>query len=254
MSKNKKNGMAALVSGCSRGIGRAICLRLERDGYHVIANDLPRQQEALESLAAEIADAGGRFDWVTGDVSDEAEVAATVARAAEMAGRLDLLVNNAGILTANRVDDISHDEWDKTFAVNAKGTFLMSRAVLPHMRALRRGRIVNIASIGGKRGAPGEAHYCASKAAVIEFTRVLAMETAKQGITVNCVCPGVIDTKMGRHNFPDDVSRRKMHEITAMGRIGQPEDVVGTVSFFASDDAAFITGQSLNVCGGIQFD
>jgi len=124
---------------------------------------------------------------------------------------------------------------------------------LRHFRDRGAGRIVNIASIGGKRGGPGQSHYCASKAAVINFTQVLAMEVAKDGITVNAVCPGIIDTDMGRNNYRDEASLRQVKEKTAMGRLGYPADVVGAVAFFASDDAAFITGQSLNVDGGIIF-
>jgi 3-oxoacyl-[acyl-carrier protein] reductase len=135
--------------------------------------------------------------------------------------------------------------------VNAKGTFLVTQALLPHMRARRYGRIVNIASIGGKHGAPEQAHYSASKAAVMGFTRVLAQEVGQDGITANCICPGIIVTDMGRTNLEDPATRDQWVRITAMRRLGQPEDVAGPVCFLASDAAAFVTGQSLNVCGGI---
>jgi 3-oxoacyl-[acyl-carrier protein] reductase len=223
------------------------------EGYYVLANDLPQHQPELETLRESIAAAGGRCDIVAGDVSAPKSVAAIVAEANDIAGKIDVLINNAGVLSVYPVDEIPGDEWDRMFRVNAKGTFLMSQAVLPQMRQRKSGRIVNIASIGGKRGGPGEAHYCASKAAVVNFTQTLAMEVAKDGITANSVCPGVIDTEMGRHNYPDEVSLQRMYDITAIGRLGMPEDVVGAVGFFASEDAAFITGQSLNVCGGIIF-
>jgi 3-oxoacyl-[acyl-carrier protein] reductase len=135
--------------------------------------------------------------------------------------------------------------------VNAKGTFLVTQAVLPHMRARRYGRIVNIASIGGKHGAPLQAHYSASKAAVMGFTRVLAQEVGQYGITANCVCPGIIVTEMGRTNLADQKNVERWTAITALRRLGQPEDVAGPVVFLASDASAFVTGQSLNVCGGI---
>ena len=136
-------------------------------------------------------------------------------------------------------------------AVNAKGTFLVTQALLPHMRARRYGRIVNIASIGGKHGAPLQAHYSASKAAVMGFTRVLAQEVGADGITANCVCPGIIVTEMGRTNLADQANVDKWTAVTALRRLGQPEDVAGPVVFLASDQSAFVTGQSLNVCGGI---
>lgn len=135
--------------------------------------------------------------------------------------------------------------------VNAKGTFLVIQAVLPEMKRRGYGRICNIASIGGKHGAPEQAHYSASKAAVMGFTRVLAQEVGPFGITANCVCPGIILTDMGRVNLDDPAVRDVWKGKTAMARIGDPEDVVGPVAFFCSDDSAFVTGQSLNVDGGI---
>ena len=137
--------------------------------------------------------------------------------------------------------------------VNAKGSFMVIQAFLPAMKARRYGRIVNIASIGGKHGAPEQAHYSASKAAVMGFTRVLAQEVGPLGITANCVCPGIIMTDMGRVNLEDPEIRAAWQGRTAMARIGDPEDVVGPVAFFASDDSAFVTGQTLNVDGGIVF-
>ena len=173
------------------------------------------------------------------------------AKAIAAAGRVDALVNNAGILIANSVEDLGEDQWDAVLDVNAKGTFLVTQALLPHMRERRYGRIVNVASIGGKHGAPLQAHYSASKAAVMGFTRVLAQEVGADGITANCVCPGIIVTEMGRTNLEDQANVAKWVGITALRRLGQPEDVAGPVAFLASDAAAFVTGQTLNVCGGI---
>ena len=175
------------------------------------------------------------------------------AKAIEEFGPVDVLVNNAGVLSVHRVEELDPDEWDRMFRVNVKGTFLMTQALLKHFRQRGAGRIINIASIGGKLSAAGQVHYCASKAAVIRFTQGLAMELGDIGITVNAVCPGIIDTEMGRNNFLVEESLRNCKARTALGRIGKPEDVVGAVSFFASDDAAFISGQTLNVCGGIVF-
>jgi NAD(P)-dependent dehydrogenase (short-subunit alcohol dehydrogenase family) len=246
-------GQAALITGCSRGIGRAVAKRMAAEGYHVLANDLEQQRAALETLRDDIAAAGGRCDIIAGDVSTPESVARIVAEADEVVGKIDVLINNAGVLSEYAVEDLEPGEWDRMFQVNAKGTFLMAKALLGQFKEAGRGRIVNIASIGGKRGGPREAHYCASKAAIISFTQTLAREVGLHGITVNAVCPGVIDTEMGRHNFKDEDALLWIKDITAMGRVGQPEDVVGAVSFFASDDAGFITGQALNVCGGIVF-
>lgn len=243
----------ALVTGASRGIGRAIARRFASEGYVVIANDIAAQGAALADLAREIAAAGGRCEEIIADVGDPAQVTAMAAKAIEEFGPVDVLVNNAGVLSVHRVEELDPDEWDRMFRVNVKGTFLMTQALLKHFRQRGAGRIINIASIGGKLSAAGQVHYCASKAAVIRFTQGLAMELGDIGITVNAVCPGIIDTEMGRNNFLVEESLRNCKARTALGRIGKPEDVVGAVSFFASDDAAFITGQTLNVCGGIVF-
>ena len=168
-------------------------------------------------------------------------------------GALDVLVNNAGVLTVSKVDDLTEAAWDRVFEVNAKGVFLVTQAVIPHMKERREGRIIHIASIGGKRGGPGQAHYCSSKGAVIEFTRVLAMELGPFGITVNAVCPGIILTEMGRNNLGSQAEIDKWTDATCLKRLGEPEDVVGSVAFFAGEDSSYITGQSLNVCGGIIF-
>jgi len=253
MVPQRGNDKVALVTGASRGIGRAIAERLGAEGYRVFVNDLEARRAELDEAAAAIRTAGGTADIVTCDVSDSVSVAAMAQACLSRGGGLDVLVNNAGVLSVHPVGEIEPEEWDRMFDVNAKGTFLMVKAFLPHFRSRQAGRIVNIASIGGKRGGVGQSHYCASKAAVINFTQVLALEVAMDGITANAVCPGIIDTEMGRNNYRDAESLRKVKEKTAMGRLGTPEDVVGAVAFFASDDAAFITGQTLNVDGGIIF-
>jgi 3-oxoacyl-[acyl-carrier protein] reductase len=167
------------------------------------------------------------------------------------AGHVDVVVNNAGILIPAAFENIEEGVWDAVLNVNAKGAFLVTQAFLPHMKERRYGRIVNIASIGGKHGAPEQAHYSASKAAIMGFTRVLAQEVGPFGITANCVCPGIIVTDMGRVNLDDKAVAQRWIDKTAMARLGQPEDVAGPVCFFASDNSTFVTGQSLNVCGGI---
>jgi 3-oxoacyl-[acyl-carrier protein] reductase len=241
----------ALVTGASRGIGRACALGLAQTGFDVVLNDIAAQQDRLEGVSREIAVLGRRAWMLTADVSDAAAVRAMAEAAIAAAGHIDALVNNAGILIANSVEDLQEAQWDAVMDVNAKGTFLVTQALLPHMRARKYGRIVNIASIGGKHGAPLQAHYSASKAAIMGFTRVLAQEVGVDGITANCICPGIIVTDMGRTNLDDPATRDQWVRITALRRLGQPEDVAGPVCFLASDAAAFVTGQSLNVCGGI---
>jgi len=240
-----------LVTGASRGIGKACALGLARRGFDVVVNDIERQRAMLDETKREIEALGRKSVAFIADVSSKAEVQAMVAGAIEAFGQVDALLNNAGILIPGLVETLDEAVWERVMDVNAKGTFLVTQALLPHMRARGYGRIVNIASIGGKHGAPEQAHYSASKAAIMGFTRVLAQEVGKFGITANCVCPGIIYTDMGRTNLDDPAVQAQWVKITALGRVGQPEDVVGAVCFFASDDAAFITGQTLNVCGGI---
>ncbi len=245
------NGRTALVTGASRGIGQAIALGLARDGFDVVVNDIERQRGELDAVAAEINALGRRGTAVTADVSNRAEVAAMVAAALAASGRIDAVVNNAGILIPGPVETLAEETWDAVMDVNAKGTFLVIQAVLPHMRERGYGRLVNIASIGGKHGAPEQAHYSASKAAIMGFTRVLAQEVGPFGITANCVCPGIIVTEMGRTNLSEQATVDLWVGRTALRRLGHPEDVVGPACFLASDASAFVTGQSLNVCGGI---
>jgi 3-oxoacyl-[acyl-carrier protein] reductase len=245
------NGRTALVTGASRGIGRAIALGLAADGFDMVLNDIERQRDELEAVAGEIARIGRRAIPLFADVGNRDQVRAMVATGLAQAGQIDVVVNNAGILIPNLVENLLEQEWDAVMDINAKGTFLVVQALLPHMRERGYGRIVNIASIGGKHGAPEQAHYSASKAAVMGFTRVLAQEVGQFGITANCICPGIIVTDMGRTNLSEQASIDKWVGITALRRLGQPEDVVGPACFLASDASAFVTGQSLNVCGGI---
>ena len=243
----------ALVTGASRGIGAAIAVGLARRGYDVALNGLADQADHLNKVAEEITGMGRRAEVFPADVSDKAAVDAMAGDVLAVFGGIDAIVNNAGILIAGEVDGLPETTWNAVMDVNAKGSFMVIQAFLPAMKARGYGRIVNIASIGGKHGAPEQAHYSASKAAVMGFSRVLAQEVGPLGITVNCVCPGIILTDMGRVNLEDPAIRAAWQAKTAMARIGDPEDVVGAVAFFASDDSAFVTGQTLNVDGGIVF-
>ncbi|TQF27970.1 3-oxoacyl-ACP reductase [Bradyrhizobium sp. UNPF46] len=241
----------AIVTGASRGIGRAIALGLARRGYDLALTDIAAQEKVLLETVAEVKELGRRCIPVLGDVSDAADCRRAVAEAVRGLGHVDVLVNNAGILRLATIDELTTETWDQTFAVNTRGVFQMTQALVPHMKERKYGRIVNIASLAARTGGQGQSHYAASKSAVVGFTRVSSMEFGGFGITVNAVCPGIIMTEMGMNNLRDPERVAYFEKVTDLHRLGQPEDVVGPVAFFASDDSAFVTGQALNVDGGI---
>jgi NAD(P)-dependent dehydrogenase (short-subunit alcohol dehydrogenase family) len=243
----------AVVTGAARGIGRTLAIGLAQAGYDVAVTDLPSQDGGLSETQAAIEEAG-RKAWVEPmNVSNKAEVDAAFGRIIEKAGKIDVLVNNAGILKPSTLENLSEKDWDAHMDVNTKGVLLTCQAVLPSMRKRKSGRIVNIASIAGRQGVATQGHYAATKAAVITLTRVLAQEVGMDGITVNAICPGIILTEMGKNNLGSDEAIRHWEQVTALKRLGMPEDLVGPLLFFASDQSAFVTGQALNVCGGIYF-
>ncbi|WP_370880053.1 SDR family NAD(P)-dependent oxidoreductase [Shinella sedimenti] len=246
-------GSVAVVTGASRGIGRAIAVGLAEFGYDVAILDLGAQRAALDETAAEIRAAGRKAFVHELDVTSKAEIEATVASILAEAGGIDVLVNNAGILKLSTLEDLSEKDWDAHFDVNAKGVLLMCQAVLPQMRVKKSGRIINIASIAGRQGVAMQGHYAATKSTVITLTRVLAQEVGMDGITVNAICPGIILTEMGRNNLGSDEAIRHWETVASLKRLGYPEDIIGPVRFFASSQSDFVTGQSLNVCGGIYF-
>jgi 3-oxoacyl-[acyl-carrier protein] reductase len=246
-------GSVAVVTGASRGIGRAIAVGLAEFGYDVAILDLGAQRAALDETAAEIRAAGRRAFVHELDVTSKPEIESTVASILAEAGGIDVLVNNAGILKLSTLEDLSEKDWDAHFDVNAKGVLLMCQAVLPQMRAKKSGRIINIASIAGRQGVAMQGHYAATKSTVITLTRVLAQEVGMDGITVNAICPGIILTEMGRNNLGSDEAIRHWETVASLKRLGYPEDIIGPVRFFASNQSDFVTGQSLNVCGGIYF-
>jgi NAD(P)-dependent dehydrogenase (short-subunit alcohol dehydrogenase family) len=243
----------AVVTGAGRGIGRALAVGLARFGYNIVAADLSSQATALAETVKEVEDTGHRAYAKLTDVASKESVNACVWSVLEEAGRIDVLVNNAGILRPSLLQDLSEKSWDDHFNINAKGVLLMCQAVLPHMRARKSGRVINIASIAGRQGVPTQGHYAATKSTVITLTRVLAQEVGMDGVTVNAICPGIILTEMGRSNLGSEAAIRHWEEVAALKRLGAPEDIVGPVCFFASDQSSFVTGQALNVCGGIYF-
>ncbi len=237
----------ALVTGASRGIGRAIAARLARQGWAVCINYRQRQ-DCAESLADQLRQEGCRVMCCQADVSDRQEVMDMVSRIRDTLGPVSLLVNNAGISGQSLFQDTDEAAWRRFFAVNVDGAYHTAQAVLPDMLHEHAGCMVNISSMWGLRGASCEVAYSATKAAIIGLTRSLAAELAPSGIRVNCVAPGVIQTDMlwelGREVVP------QLTEQTPIGRLGTPEDIAAAVAFFASEDAGFITGQVLTCDGG----
>lgn len=238
----------ALITGASRGIGRACALRLSEKGYSVAAVYL--QNDAMaHSLKEEIESAGGECEIFKCDVSDPYRVSEVVNSVVERFGKVDVLVNNAGIAGQKLFDEITDDEFDRMFAINTKGCFNFSRQVSKVMLKNHYGRIINISSMWGTVGASMEVHYSASKAAVIGMTKALARELGPSGITVNCIAPGVIDTDMNACHSEETI--KELIDATPLSRLGTPDDVAHLAVFLASDEAGFITAQVIGVDGGI---
>jgi 3-oxoacyl-[acyl-carrier protein] reductase len=241
------DGKTAIVTGAARGIGKVIAEECAREGADVALCDL--KEEWLSETAQAVEAAGRRAVCLAVDVSNGEAVAGTVAAAIEQLGKVDLLVNNAGITRDNVLVRMSEADWDAVMAVNLKGTFLMSKAVARPMMKQRSGAIVNVASIIGLIGNAGQCNYAASKAGVIAFTKSLARELASRNVRVNAVAPGFIETKM-TEALPGDVQQEMLKAIP-MKRFGSPGDVARTVVFLASEDASYMTGQVLTISGGM---
>ncbi|MBO9515433.1 MAG: 2-hydroxycyclohexanecarboxyl-CoA dehydrogenase [Variovorax sp.] len=246
-------GKTVVVTGGGGGIGGATCRRFAREGAKVAIYDL--NPEAAEKVAGQIRDAGGEAVALRCDITDRASVDAAVEATLQKLGPIDVLVNNAGWDVFRPFTKTEPAQWDKLIAINLTGALHMHHAVLPGMVARKAGRIVNIASDAARVGSSGEAVYAACKGGLVAFSKTLAREHARHGITVNVVCPGPTDTalfadyKEGAGN-PEKLMEAFTRSIP-LGRIGQPEDLPGAIVFFASDDAAFVTGQVLSVSGGL---
>ncbi len=242
------SGRVAIVTGAGRGMGLAASERLSSAGALLVVNDV--DAGSAEQTASAIREAGGQAVSVPGDVTSKSDVDRMVTVAEDLYGGLHILVNSAGILRPTHVIDLEEAEWDLVLGINLKGTYLCARAVLPAMRRAGWGRIVNFSSSAGRQYSTlGGAHYSASKAGVLGFTRHLAKEEAGNGITVNAVCPGLIDTEMVRSAVSDERAREYAASFP-VPRLGQPWEVAELVAFIASDRAAYMTGVSFDINGG----
>lgn len=272
----KLEGKVAIVTGCGRerGIGRAIATRLAKEGANIVAADYCRsmpgypeakfgQMEELEGVAAELRKLGRKVIAVKVDVTDETEVALMTAAAMKEFGRVDILCNNAGGgVGGGFVVDQTLDSWNRTVAINLTGAFLCAKHVAPKMiEGKRGGRIINTASIAGKRGGPMMAAYCAAKHGVIGLTRSLALELGAYKITVNAVCPGFVETQLfeglinmvgSTRNLNREAVLESFIAQVPMGRMESGDDVANVVAFLASEDGGYMTGQALNICGGVE--
>ncbi len=239
---------SAIVTGGGKGIGRAVCLALAEQGVNVAVN-YAGSQSAAEETAALCQEKGVQAMAVQADVAQADQVEALFAKATEAFGRLDILVNNAGITRDNLIVRISEEDFDAVLSTNLKGAFLCCKKAARLMMRQRTGRIVNISSVVGLRGNPGQANYCASKAGLIGLTKSLAKELSSRHVTVNAVAPGFIDTDMTR--VLPEAARDAILSQVPLGTFGHPEDVAAAVAFFASEQAGYITGQVLCVDGGM---
>jgi NAD(P)-dependent dehydrogenase (short-subunit alcohol dehydrogenase family) len=251
-------GQVAIVTGAGRGIGRATALELARMGADVVVAEVDRA--GADGTATEVEKLGRRARVIPTDVTRRADLVAMVERTRDDLGRIDVLVNNAGIYRAALPLDVTEDHWDRVMAINARAVFFASQAVLPTMIAQQRGSIVSLASMAGKIGSRTNLPYNASKAAVISMTRSLALAHAADGIRVNCVCPGFVETEMwtsvAREQgallgmSPEEFTRQRARQVP-LGRMERPEDVAHVIAFLASSRAGYMTGQAISVDGGL---
>ena len=242
----KLDGKRALVTGANTGIGRAICLALAAEGADVAVNYVAKEEMA-HSLVKEIRTKGRKAVALKADVSDEGQVKDLVDASLKALGAIDILINSAGIQQPRPFLEMTAADWDRMMAVHMRGTFLTCRYVAPHMVARKSGRIINMGSQFAYNGREHYAHYSAAKGGILVFTRIIAKELGPHGITVNAVAPGYIDT--GFDPLPEKTKRR-MAEALPLRRLGHPDDVAPMFVFLASDDARYLTGQTLSPCGG----
>jgi NAD(P)-dependent dehydrogenase (short-subunit alcohol dehydrogenase family) len=249
MLKNK----VALITGGSSGIGMAIAERFLKEGAKIVINGRSQERCDTAQKQLKIIDADAVF-CTTGDVSKWDDVQKMVERTIKQFGRIDILINNAGIYLEKRIEETTEDEWDQVININLKGVFLCSKAVYPHFKNQGSGTIVNMSSDSGISGNPNEAAYCASKGGVTNLTRAMALDYARENIRVNAICPAVINTPMLQKEVDMQEDKeaylKEMDELHPIGRVGRPEEVAFAVLMVASDEASFITGANIPVDGG----
>ncbi len=241
-------GRAALITGSSRGIGRAIALHLATQGASIAVNYL-RNEEAAKQVQETIRSNEGQAVLVQGDISVPEQAERVVDTAHEAFGRLDVLVNNAGFNRDTLLLRMSVDDWDEVMAINLRGAFLCTKAALRHMLRQRWGRVINIGSVAGIAGNAGQANYAAAKAGLTGFTKAVAREMGSRGITANVVAPGLVRTELTK-DVPQEMVDLAMQRIF-VGRLGTPEDIAACVAYLASEEASYISGQVLPVDGGL---
>lgn len=238
----------ALITGSSRGIGRAIAFALAKKGIDIVINNGNEPLEGAK-VAEEIRELGRHAIYVQADVANYEQVEKMVERTINEFGSLDILINNAGIVMDRLLENMSSEQWNNVISVNLTGTFNCTKVVAKHMQKQGCGRIINISSIVGEIGNIGQSNYSASKGGIISFTKTIAKEYARDGITVNAIAPGYIKTRM-TDGIPKGVMRKILEQIP-VGRIGKPEEIASLVCFLISDDASYITGQTININGGL---
>ena len=242
-------GKVAIVTGAGSGIGRASALRFAEEGASVVAADL--RGPKVEETVAMIEQAGGVAAPCVADVADAADAERMVATAIEAFGRLDALFNNAGTIRPGTAVKLSQEDWDLVMAVNVRSVFLGAKYAVPAMVERGGGAIVSTASVSGLSGDPGNVVYSASKAAVVNLTRSLAIDHARDGIRVNCICPGAVDTPPVGRMLADPDARARAERAHPLGRLGRPEDIAAAAVWLCSDDSSWITGHALVVDGGL---